>query len=88
MGNIYSERMDTEKSLDLYREGYQIAKEIGNESAIASAMSGLGNYYWQIRNGDSARFYWESTLDLYKKLEDKQRIGNTMTISGDYLLAF
>ena len=78
MAYIYSERMDTEKALDLLGEGYQIAKEIGNESAIASATAGLGGYYWQTRNGDSARFYWESTLDLYKKLEDKERIGSTM----------
>ena len=70
--------METEKSLDLYKNAYRIAKEIGNENSIAKAMGGLGSYFWQIRDGDSARFYWEMTLELYKKLEDKEQTGSMM----------
>ena len=74
MGDIYSEKWDTEKSLKLYREAYKLSKEIGNESSIASALNGLGRFFWERREGDSARYYWQESYDIIKRLGDKSKL--------------
>ena len=74
MGDIYSEKWDTEKSLKLYREAYKLSKEIGNESSIASALNGLGRFFWERREGDSARYYWKESYDITKRLGDKSKL--------------
>ncbi|HIA99752.1 MAG TPA: hypothetical protein EYO30_07170, partial [Gemmatimonadetes bacterium] len=85
MGDIYSEKWDTEKSLKLYREAYKLSKEIGNESSIASALNGLGRFFWERREGDSARYYWKESYDITKRLGDKSKlVGITNNIGFVY----
>ena len=76
MGQIYNSRWEVEKSLKLFRESYRIAKEIGNESSVATAINGLGSFFWERREGDSARYYFKKAYDINKDLGDNKKLSS------------
>ena len=76
MGQIYNSRWEVEKSLKLFRESYRIAKEIGNESSVATAINGLGSFFWERREGDSARYYFKQAYDINKGLGDNKKLSS------------
>ena len=82
MGIIYGKRLELEKSLKYGRENYRLAKEIGNKSHIAFSNLNLGDHFWQASNGDSARFYYDNALKLYKELDEKKRLYYIIRQSG------
>ena len=76
IGIIYGNRLEYEKSIKYGRENRRLAKEIGNKSNIAFSNLSLGDHFWQAKNSDSARFYFDNALKLFEELDDKRKISH------------
>ncbi len=80
-GHLY-EAID---SLDLAVYNYQLAlkwsKALGNQSDLVSGYDGLAQVYQDLELIDSARFYFETSLELVSQLDDPIQ---TAQLKGNY----
>ncbi len=73
IGEINCEYLDKcELAIDYYRKALNIKKELGSERGMAYVFRLLGDAYEKLSAIDSANYYFEKTVALAEKLNDKR----------------
>lgn len=73
IGEINCEYLNKcEQALEYYRESLKIKKELGSERGMAYVFRLIGGAYEKLSAIDSALYYYEKTVALAEKLNDKR----------------
>ena len=59
---------------ELYQQGLNIAKELGNKDGVATALNLLGSIEYRTGNYDKAKELCQQSLNIVKELGDKQGV--------------
>ncbi|HSG67522.1 MAG TPA: tetratricopeptide repeat protein, partial [Bacteroidales bacterium] len=74
VGSIYSDSEITfDKALEYYRQALPLSIEVGNDMALGTITVNIGQIYVNKEQYDSALFYFEKSLNAFRKVEG----GNT-----------
>ncbi len=66
-----------------YEESLEIAREVGDPSAVASALNQLGNVAWMQGDYPTAQARHEESLQLRKELGDRRGVGASLNNLGN-----
>jgi CHAT domain-containing protein/tetratricopeptide (TPR) repeat protein len=81
-GNI----KDREKAVSLYKQAFDLYKEIGDERGEGEILGGLGLIFFNSEDFEKSLSYYRYALKVRVKIDDKQLIGNSLnSIGGIYL---
>lgn len=81
-GNI----QDREKAVLLYKQAFDLYKEIGDERGEGEILGGLGLIYFNSEDFEKSLSYYRDALKVRVKIDDKQLTGNSLnSIGGIYL---
>jgi predicted ATPase len=94
-GMLAYRRGDYAKAVALYEESLALARELGDQTGIARALTQQGGNVFALRGDlDAAMALFEESLELSRKLEDKwwtaivlAQMGNVTRRKGDYTKA-
>jgi adenylate cyclase len=91
IGAVYSNKVNThDMALQYYRRALPISKELGDYEAIATVSVNMGEIFLERNIPDSALFYFNTSLDAYKKSKSVKiaysllNIGKVYAKLGDY----
>jgi len=74
IGNIYSDKGDSDEALKYLKEALQIDKEIGYTQGVATQLGNIGNIYIAKGDSDEALKYLKEALQIFKEIGYKQGI--------------
>ena len=70
--------ISTAKSLEYAKEALNLAKEINDDKAIASALNNIGNTFWIKSVYDSALVYYDKSYKIRKMIGDEKGIAGSL----------
>ncbi len=85
LGLTYSENMEHEKSARFLNIARQYAMKNNKAQSLREFQNGMGQYYLNLKNGDSALYY---ILPYYKNAVDSNDIGSIQRYGADVALAY
>jgi len=74
IGNIYSDKGDSDEALKYLKEALQIDKEIGYTQGVANQLGNIGLIYRAKGDSDEALKYLKEALQIFKEIGYKQGI--------------
>jgi tetratricopeptide (TPR) repeat protein len=75
---VYWERGENVKARELFREGLEINRKLGEQSGIASSLHELGNLAYSQGNPEEARRLYAESLGIAKKLDHQSGIATIL----------
>lgn len=87
IGLIHQRKGQYEKDLDYQLRALKIHQQLNHPRLIASSLTGLAYHYRHVKKQNKLAYsYLKQALDIYKKLNIKHNISNTLSDLGqDYL---
>lgn len=77
LGSYYDGHNQPKKAIGLYHEAMLVSDKIKNKVIISSCLGNIGSTYWSIGYLDSAAYYIEKSLPIYKELNNETGIMNS-----------
>jgi len=91
IGAVYNNKKATyDKALEYYRRSLPLSEELGDYDAIGTSAVNMGTIYLERDATDSALFYFEKALEVYRQTETGNvpyalyQIGKVYTKRGDF----
>jgi len=86
LGSLYRDWGNFDLSLKYQKEGYLLAKELGDTVGIVRSVFNIGSTFFDLENYDSAYFYYNNALPITKSINDfSMLIPIYINLSGIYI---
>ncbi len=77
---------DVHAAIDIWREAAEMAKKSGNPEVEGNIYHGIGNAYWQLRDGENSRKYYGKALRIFENIGLMEGIAMELKGIGDTYL--
>lgn len=82
LGSFYDTHNQPRKAISTYREAMALSDKIGNTAIKTSCLGNVGTTYWNLGDLDSAIFYIEKSIPIYKKIKNETGLANSYYMLG------